>query len=271
MTSPAAAPSPEHVGPFQFALLVLSVLTLFAIAADAFFRLDPEVSRILQGVDLIACAAFFVDFVVRFRRAESKLAFMRLGWIDLLACVPNIDALRIGRFVQIFRILRLLRGVRSLQRLLGMVFSNKAQGGVASVAVTMFLLVVFSSVAILLCEKGSEANIKSAEDAVWWSVTTVTTVGYGDRYPVTLEGRILAMTLMFAGVGMFGALSGIIASLFLGKRDDERDVAVELTALREELSAIRAAAMSSGGARTGPATSPTLPTPDRPPPASSES
>ena len=246
MTSPSPlSGSAERVGPFQFALLIFSILTLVAIAADTFFNLDPEISRILQGVDLIVCAVFFVDFLVRFRRAESKARFMRMGWIDLLACIPNVDALRFGRFVRIFRVLRLLSGVRSLQRLLRMLFAQRTRGGVASVAVTMFLLVVFSSIAILLCEKGDGTNIKTAGDAVWWSVTTVSTVGYGDRYPVTLEGRVLAMTLMIAGVGLFGALSGIIASLFLGSADEDSDVRDELKSLRAELAMARAATAPS--------------------------
>lgn len=240
-STPPAPPSAEHIGPFQLALLVLSVLTLVAIAADTFFKLDPEISRILQGVDLIACMAFLLDFLLRFRRAESKLQFMQSGWIDLLACVPNIDALRIGRLVRILRILRLLRGVRSLQRLLGILFASRTRGGIASVGMTMFLLVIFSSVAILLCEKDDESNIRTAGDAVWWSITTVTTVGYGDRYPVTLEGRVLAMTLMLAGVGLFGALSGIIASLFLGHPDEDHVVVEELKVLKTELGIIRAA------------------------------
>ncbi len=231
--------SAERIGPFQFALLVLSVLTLVAIAADTFFLLDPEISRILQGVDLIMCGAFFFDFATRFRRAESKAEFMRWGWIDLLACIPNVDALRVGRFVRVFRVLRLLRGVRSIQRLLRMMFAERTRGGVASVVLTMFLLVVFSSIAILLCEKTETANIKTAGDAVWWSVTTVTTVGYGDRYPVTVEGRVLAMTLMIAGVGLFGALSGIIASVFLGKPENDTTVMDELKLLRAELVSVR--------------------------------
>lgn len=250
--SSSFAPATERVGPFQIALLVLSVVALLAIAADTFVPLDPEISNILQGVDLLACAAFFIDFVVRFRRAESKRAFMRWGWIDLLACVPNIDALRVGRFVGILRVLRLLRGVRSLQRLLGMVFATKARGGLASVAMAMFLLVVFSSIAILLCERGEQANIRSAGDAIWWSVTTVTTVGYGDRYPVTPEGRMVAMALMLAGVGMFGALSGIVASFFLGKAEPSEDLAGEIRALRAELGAIRGAAANVGAAAEGP-------------------
>ena len=85
MSFPAiSGSSAEHVGPFQFVILVLSVLTLGAIAAETFLTMPHEVSRILQGIDLIACALFFIDFVIRFRAAESKLKFVypsvRLGF-----------------------------------------------------------------------------------------------------------------------------------------------------------------------------------------------
>ncbi|MES2697573.1 MAG: potassium channel family protein, partial [Verrucomicrobiota bacterium] len=230
-----------HVGPFQVALLFLSLFALAAIATDTLFSLPHEISRILQAVDLIACGVFFVDFVVRFRAAESKLAFMKFGWLDLIACVPTIEAFRLGRFAAVLRVLRLLRGVRSLQRLVEMMFTNKTRGGVASVATSMFLLVVLASIAILLCEKDPASNIKTADDAIWWSVTTVTTVGYGDRYPVTEVGRFVAMALMVAGVGLFGGLSGIIASKFLGsKPPDDGPVLAELRQLRAEVESLKA-------------------------------
>lgn len=245
MSSPALAmPTVERVGPFQFAILALSVVTLTALAADSLLTLPPEISKILQGVDFVACAMFFVDFVVRFREAKSKAAFMKFGWIDLIACVPQIDALRIGRFGSVFRVIRLLRGVSSLRRLWGLMFVNKTRGGVMSVALMMFLLVVFASVAILVCERDPQSNIKTAADAVWWSVTTITTVGYGDRFPVTDLGRVVAMALMFAGVGLFGGLSGIIASKFLGQQESEmtaREDAIiaEMRRLREEVERLR--------------------------------
>ena len=88
--------------------------------------------------------------------------------------------------------------------------------------VTFVLIIMFSSVGILVCEQQNPgAKIKNAEDAVWWSVATITTVGYGDLYPVTSEGRCLAMLLMISGVGMFGAVSGIVASSLLGARKTE--------------------------------------------------
>jgi voltage-gated potassium channel len=100
---------------------------------------------------------------------------------------------------------------------------------------TMFLLVVLASIGILLCETAENSNIKSAGDAVWWSVTTVTTVGYGDRYPVTPAGRAIAIGLMFAGVGLFGAFSGIVATVFLGRPQDETALVAEVKALRRDL------------------------------------
>ncbi|MBI5766977.1 MAG: ion transporter [Verrucomicrobia bacterium] len=235
-------PAPAALGAFQFFVLLLSIATLGAIAADTLMLLPREVSRIVQWVDWFACGAFFVDFVRRFRAAESKAAFMKFGWIDLLACVPNVAWLRYGRFIRVLQILRLLRGVRSLQRLFETFFSSREKGGLVSVGTSAFLLIVFASMAVLVVEKHPDSNIKTAGDAIWWSVTTVTTVGYGDFYPVTLEGRLVAMALMVSGVGLVSVLSGLVASLFLGQREDEEDekVLAELRALRGEIAQLRA-------------------------------
>ena len=189
-----ATPSttPEKIGAFQLVLLALSLLVLTGLAADTFLALPPEISRILHIVDTAVCSFFFIDFVIRFRAAPSKAAFLKWGWIDLLASIPVIDSLRRGRVVRLLRVLRLLRGLRSLQGLLALVFAHRARGGIASIGLVSFLVVTFSSVGILLCERIPAANIRPAEDAIWWSLTTITTVGYGDKFPVTTAGRIVA-------------------------------------------------------------------------------
>lgn len=233
--TPTTGQAQEQLGAFQFVILILSVVTVGAITADAFFNLPHEISRIVQWVDLVACVLFFIDFVVRFRAAPSKLDFMKLGWIDLLASIPNVAWLRYGRLVRVLRVLRLLRGIRSLHRLYEVAFADGRRGGVASVASTAFLLVVFSSVAVLMVETDGNSNIKTAGDAIWWSVTTVTTVGYGDRYPVTTEGRMLGMGLMVCGVGLFSVMSGLVASMFLGSRHEDPKLIDELRALRMEM------------------------------------
>ena len=207
------------LGILEFAILVLTILVLFALVADTVTVLPKSVSQVIHWMDTAVCVVFLIDFGIRFYRAESKLAFMKWGWIDLIASIPNIDFLRWGRLVRVLRVVRLLRGIRSLHRVVQMFFHDTAKSGFVSIGLTAFLLVVFSSVSVLICERSPDTNIKSAEDAVWWSISTVTTVGYGDNYPVTTEGRILGMVLMTAGVGLFGGLSGLVASLFLGARD----------------------------------------------------
>ena len=99
------------------------------------------------------------------------------------------------------RLLRLIRAFRSTQSFIHHVFKNKAQGTFTS-AILAILLIIFSSIAILQVEKDPASNIRSAEDAIWWAYVTITTVGYGDKYPVTTEGRVIAAVLMTAGVGL---------------------------------------------------------------------
>jgi voltage-gated potassium channel len=86
---------------------------------------------------------------------------------------------------------------------------------------------VFASLAMLQFETGEAANIRTAEDAMWWAVSTMTTVGYGDTYPTTSEGRLVAVFLMAAGVGVFGTLSGLVASWFLSPAAEEADTDIE--------------------------------------------
>jgi len=231
----------EKVGPFQIVILILSVVVLAALAADSVLKLDKEISQILQLLDTLVCILLLTDFCIRFHRAKSKLRFMRWGWIDLLASIPNVPILRVGRFVRILRVIQLIRAIRASQKLSQILFRNKMQTGVASVSVTAFLLIMFCSVAVLLCEhQDPNANIKTSGDALWWSVTTITTVGYGDRFPVTTQGRLVATLLMFSGIGMFGVLSGLAATYFLGAKHDnvvkeENKILARLEKLEEKI------------------------------------
>lgn len=83
------------------------------------------------------------------------------------------------------------------------------------------LMIIFSGIAILQVEKAPTSNIKTAEDAIWWAYTTITTVGYGDKYPVTTEGRIIAMVLMTVGVGLFGTFTAYVASFFVSEKKED--------------------------------------------------
>lgn len=192
--------SNHRIGPFQIALMVFTLLLLAALVVDTTAQIPKQQSDLIHMLDTFGCTLFFADFCWRLYRAESKLGFMKWGWIDLIACIPNLQIFRYGRLVRVLRIIRLLRGIRSVQLVVGAVFRDKLRGGVVSVVFSAILLVAFCSASVLVCERQPESNIKTAEDAVWWSVATITTVGYGDRYPVTTEGRVIGVVLMVAGV-----------------------------------------------------------------------
>ena len=244
----AFAPGSPRLGPFQFVILTLSLVVLGMLIAETFFHLPREIVSVLTKADTLICGVFLIDFAVRFRAAPSKSAFMKWGWIDLLASIPVFELGRWGRFVSVLRIIRLFRGVRSIQRLSEMLFENKSRSGVAAVILLTFLLVTSASVSILIFERSPNSNIHTAEDAVWWSVTTITTVGYGDKFPVTTEGRLIAMVLMFSGVGIFGTLGGIVASLVLGNvKAGEDEILFEIRALWAEVAVLRSAATPASG------------------------
>lgn len=210
---------PNQLTLMNMMVLVLSVYVLFALAMDAFFVLPPEVSRLLDFIDNCICIFFLFEFCFRFYHAEAKWRFMRWGWIDLVSSIPVFGFLRVGRVLRLIRLLRILRAFRSVRHLVSHVFKNKAKGVFTTVALLALLILIFSSIAILQVEKDPASNIKTAEDAVWWSYVTITTVGYGDRYPVTTEGRIIACLLMTTGVGLFGTFAGFVSSWLLdGKK-----------------------------------------------------
>src|SRR5713101_807035 len=131
----------ESVSAFQLALLLFTLVVLCALVVDTVSSLPKELSNLIHIVDTFACGVFFADFSIRFYKAESKLAFMRWGWVDLIACIPNLEILRFGRLVRILRIIRLLRGVRSVHLVLRAVLANRAESGAAAVILSAILLV----------------------------------------------------------------------------------------------------------------------------------
>ena len=207
-------------GGLSLIILILSLYVLISLVSTTFFNLSPEVHKILLQIDNFICIIFLFDFFYRFYHAPNKLKFLIWGWIDFVSSIPFIDFLRVGRLLRLLRLLRILRAFKSVKNIAEHVYKDKSKGLLSTVGVIAFLVVLFSSVTILQVETAPNSNIKTAEDALWWSYTTLTTVGYGDRYPVTTEGRLIAAVLMTTGVGLCGTFAGYIASILLSKKED---------------------------------------------------
>lgn len=224
-----------------FSLLALALLS-FSLFAD----LPSEAENMIYYVDLCLCAFFFFDFCKSLYHADHKVKyFMTLGWIDLISSIPLIDAFRFGRLAKLFKIIRVFRVYRT-GRLLAQVFLKDVQKNTLFLGISFAILnVLLGSVVILLFEKTSEANIKTAGDAIWWSFVTMTTVGYGDHYPVTLAGRITAIILMFTGITLFGIITASLGGFII--RNDEPDASEkninlllqEVRELKEEVRSLK--------------------------------
>lgn len=232
-----ATPKPAS-GPYQLFMLILCLFALTTLGAETVLPLKESTREILRYADTAVCALFFLDFLIQLARAKSRWDyFLRWGWIDLLSSIPMVDALRVGRAARFMRILRVIRGIRSTKLLAEFVLVRRAQGAFLAAMLISLLLVVFASIAVLQFEQVEGANIRTAQDAVWWAVVTLTTVGYGDRYPITGEGRVIASLLMITGVGLFGTFSGYVASWFLVPGEQRQDS--EVAALRGDIAALR--------------------------------
>jgi len=195
--------------------IILSIYVLAIFIIETLFTLPTEVIKVLDFIDNIICVFFLIDFLFRFYQAESKLQFLKWGWIDLISSIPTFDALRFGRLLRLIRLIRILRAFRSTKHIINHIYKKKSKGAFTTVMVIAILTLIFSSISILQFEDAPTSNIKTAEDAIWWAFSTVSTVGYGDKFPVTTEGRIVGVILMIVGGGLFATMSGFFASWFV--------------------------------------------------------
>ena len=207
------------IGLFDLLMVLLSVYSIFSISALFFLDLETRVKDILYIMDYVVCSVFFIDFVKQLRRAESKLEYMKTGWMDLLACVPVIEEFRMLRVFQIFRVIKVFKTLKSFSKLWKSVSRDRSEMAFSLAALLSFLLMSLGPIGILHFEgQVPNSNIATAGDALWWAFVTLTTVGYGDYYPVTTGGRIVAAVLCTAGIGLFGTFSGMAANWLLGRK-----------------------------------------------------
>ena len=230
----------RHIG-YQVFVLVLCLWAIASLAVSHFLPEGGAGRTILEYADILVCGLFLVDFVVTLATSENKWRYLcTWGWLDLLSSIPALPAARIGRIARIFRIVGVIRGIRATRLLAAVVMRTRGENTFLAAALVGVLLTITCSAAILHFEAHADGNIKTADDAVWWALVTITTVGYGDRFPVTTEGRFIAVVLMFAGVGLFGTFSGFLASWFIGGDESKSEVATLREEIRELISRIEA-------------------------------
>jgi voltage-gated potassium channel len=211
---------------FVFVLTVLSLVIMVLLIAP----FSEATHQLLSIYDNLICVVFLFDFFMRLRRAPTpgRYFFHERGWLDLLGSIPSLGIFRLGGLLRLARLSRLARIIillRGKQRetIIKDVLDHRGQYAAFITILSAAVVLVVASIVALAFETapGADGNITTGGDALWWAVVTMTTVGYGDHFPVTAGGRITGVFVMFMGVGIIGALASILASFLVAPSSSE--------------------------------------------------
>jgi len=191
-------------------IALLSVISIFLLTISFFLDSESELYKLLNLYDYGLCIFFLYDFFAELRRSKNRWKyFFTYGWLDLLSSIPVIHELRFARAFRVFRVFRIFKSYKILVNFLK---SNKKESFYGFSVMFIILSIITSSFLVLYFEHES-GNITTAEETLWWSFVTITTVGYGDLYPVTTFGRIFASILIITGIFGFGAVISYLNDL----------------------------------------------------------
>ncbi len=205
--------------PWEVFVLGVAILSIVNLALGLLVR-NPVTDQVVIVMDGIIMIIFTLDLARRLSIADDNRAYLvqGYGWVDAISIIP---LLRITRLLRIVRVVRVMGRMGGPKAALSAFFSNRAAGGLLLVLFMALLVLEFGSIAMLWAESSSpDALIITAEDALWYVIVTMSTVGYGDFYPVTTTGRIIGTLIIVVGVGVFGTLTGFLANAFLTPSSD---------------------------------------------------
>ena len=183
---------------------------------------DAALNTVLWFMNVLFSAIFLADFTYRLTTAPRRgvYFFRHFGWADLLASLP-FPQLKVLRLFRVVRVVRLMRDVGP-HTIWNTLVKDRAGSALYALLLMGILVLQFGSLAMLYIEEDAPgANITTASDALWFTIETISTVGYGDFYPVTNAGRLAGSVIIVVGVGIFGTFTGYLANLFLGPRKDD--------------------------------------------------
>jgi hypothetical protein len=203
---------------YEIFIGILSILSIVNLVLRYVVQ-DKSIDSVLAVMNTLFSVIFLVDFLYRIFTAPAAGAyfFKHFGWADLLASLP-FEQFKVLRVFRLIRVYRLLREVGT--RRIGLTLSKDRAGSSLYILLLLGIFVLeFGSLLMLRVEQHAPgANITSASDALWYTVVTISTVGYGDEYPVTDAGRFVGSVIIIIGVGIFGTFTGYLANFFLSPK-----------------------------------------------------
>ena len=220
-------------------MLVLAIAIIPLLLIPLLTEVSGATKTAIVAAEWFIWAAFALEYMIRLYLAPAKWPFIRSNKIDLVVVlIPFLRPLRVARSARALRILRAVRLVTFAARGATAVKAVLIRHHLGYVLLVVLAVVVGAAFLVETFERGvSGSNITGAGDALWWALTTVTTVGYGDRFPTTPAGRGVGVVLMVLGITLFGYLTASLASFFF-ERDEETKVDPQLEELNERLARV---------------------------------
>ena len=205
---------------FNFFIQFLIFVSIVNFSILTLPNLSIKTQEIINGLEIFCVSVFTVEYLLRIYSASSRVKFFFsfFGLIDLIAILPfyltlgmDLKSLRAIRLFRILRLFKFLRYGNTMEKIKKSFNSIKRELFLFTLATLMLLY--FSSIGIYYFENKAQPEVfASIFDAMWWSVATLTTVGYGDVYPITNGGKIFASVIVFIGLGLVAIPTGLIAS-----------------------------------------------------------
>lgn len=216
---------------FAFFIQALILLSVITFSIETIPNLKPQTRTILQSIELFSVIIFSLEYLLRIYVADNKpkFIFSFFGIIDFLAILPfylsfgiDLRSLRALRFLRLFRILKLVRYNRAMNHFTRAIKSAKEE--IFLFIFITLILIYFSAVGIYYFENQAQPeHFSSIFDSLWWAIITLTTVGYGDVYPITVGGKVFTFIILMIGLGIVAIPTGIISSALTKSVDKKED------------------------------------------------
>ena len=211
----------------ELPMTILALLWLPVLVLPYIVHLSTGVTDTFEAIDLFVWAAFVLEYLVKVYLSPSRRRFFTHHLIDLaVIALPMFRPLRAARLLRLLNLARVGFVLANALRRTRALFTHR---GLHFVLLAVMAIMFACSALVLSFEVHAKGtNIHNFGDALWWAIVTVTTVGYGDRYPISAGGRGVAAVLMFVGIGLIGVLTATVASYFVTQTaDDDRAELVE--------------------------------------------
>ncbi len=205
---------------FDYVIQILIIISLLSFSIETLPGLSVSVRKVLHWIEFFTVAIFSIEYILRLVFADKKFKFMFSfhGIIDLLAILPfylstgiDLRSIRIFRLLRLLRILKIFRYNEAIQKFRDAFLLIRAELCLFGIA-TAFLLYI-AAVGIYYFENPAQPEVfKSIFHSLWWAVATLTTVGYGDIYPITIGGKLFTFIMLMLGLGIIAVPTGLISS-----------------------------------------------------------